>query len=313
KLWNAARFVMMNLEGYEAAEVKPESLELEDRWLLSRLAAVTQQTTAALEARKFADIARTVHDFAWDEFCSFYVEMSKLGLQDERRRPVTQRLLAHALDVILRLLHPIAPFITEEIWQLQRQLTPQRGLPKPTEAAESVMLAPWPKAEHRQFDRAIEEQFARFQTVLGAIREIRSRQQIPPKADVQFSVRCTAEMTSILRPMEPYFQALARAENVGWGVDVSPPANCGTINLGDLEVYVDLAGFLDVEAEIQRNEKLLQKIVGSIRGKENKLSNASFVDKAPADIVEKERESLVQLKQQLAAVEKTLDELRRLK
>ncbi|MEZ6103652.1 MAG: valine--tRNA ligase [Pirellulaceae bacterium] len=313
KLWNASRFALTKLDGFTPGPVTVDQLLVEDRWILSRLHTVTQKVGEALDGYHYAEAARVLYDFAWDEFCSFYIEMVKERLGNDEQREVAQRVLAHTLDTLLRLLHPIMPFITEEIWQLQRQLTPQRGLPKPTEAAESVMLAPWPKAEHRQFDRAIEEQFARFQTVLGAIREIRSRQQIPPKADVQFSVRCTAEMTSILRPMEPYFQALARAENVGWGVDVSPPANCGTINLGDLEVYVDLAGFLDVEAEIQRNEKLLQKIVGSIRGKENKLSNASFVDKAPADIVEKERESLVQLKQQLAAVEKTLDELRRLK
>ncbi len=117
KLWNASRFALMNLEGYKSGSIDSKNLTVEDQWILSRLSTVTMQVTAALEQYKFADAARLLYDFAWDEFCSFYLEMAKSRLQDEKTRPVAQRILAHTLDTILRLLHPMSPFITEDVWQ----------------------------------------------------------------------------------------------------------------------------------------------------------------------------------------------------
>lgn len=309
KLWNAARFVMMNLEGYTAAEVQPESLELEDRWLLSRLAAVTQQTTAALEARKFAEIARTVHDFAWDEFCSFYVEMSKLGLQDEQRRPVTQRLLAHALDVILRLLHPIAPFITEEIWQLLGEIANERGL-QPEAAAESVMIAAWPVADESFLDAEIEARFARFQEALGALRELRSRQGIAPKQPVEFVVRTDGPTAELLRPMTGYFDAMARGRAAAIGADAAPPPLSSSSVLSGMEVFLDLAGHIDVAAELARGEKELAKLQAAVVGKEKKLSNEQFTANAPPEVVARERESLAELQGRVAAQQTANEQLR---
>ncbi len=128
KLWNAARFALMNLQGYTAGEVTDDELVIEDRWLLSRLATVTQQTTEHLEEFHYADAARCLYDFAWDEFCSFYIEMAKDRLADERSKATAQRVLSFALDNLLRLLHPMIPFITEEIWQFLGRIAPQCGL-----------------------------------------------------------------------------------------------------------------------------------------------------------------------------------------
>ena len=127
KLWNASRFALMNLEGYTPAPVADAELAIEDRWVLSRLATVTEQVTAALEAYHFADAARALYDFAWNEFCSFYVEMVKGRLQDPAARPVAQRVLAHTLDVLLRLLHPLVPFITEESGNCSTRRRPSGG------------------------------------------------------------------------------------------------------------------------------------------------------------------------------------------
>src|SRR5262249_54900155 len=154
-LWNASRFAMLNLEGYTPAPVKAEELAVEDRWLLSRLATVTQGVTESLENYHYADAARQLYDFAWDEFCSFYVEMVKARLSDPALRPAAQRVLAHALDVLLRLLHPMVPFITEDVWQRLGQLAPQRGLAKPQAPAGSIMIAPWPKPDAQWQDAQI--------------------------------------------------------------------------------------------------------------------------------------------------------------
>lgn len=312
KLWNASRFALMNLEGYTAGPVAESDLSIEDRWILSRLSTVTQQVTQSLETYKYADAARTLKDFAWDEFCSFYVEMAKGRLDDPATRTVAQRVLAHTLDTLMRLLHPIMPFITEEMWSLLGAIAPERGL-QPTAPSEHVIVAPWPEFDEKLQDAAIEQKFAKFQAVLGALREIRSRQSqnIKPKQEIEFSVTCDEADTSLLQPMEASFQSMANAKNVGWGKDVKAPATSATVNLSGMDVHVDLKDFIDVPAEIKRNEKLQQKLSGAIAGKEKKLTNANFVDRAPADVVERERESLVEMKTQLEQVEKALEDLRK--
>lgn len=144
KLWNASRFALMNLEGFTPGAAPDADLRVEDRWVLSRLATVTRQVTDLLAEYKYADAARTLYDFAWDEFCSFFVEMVKGRLGDDSSRAVAQRVLAHTLDTLLRLLHPIIPFLTEDVWQRLGESCPERGLPTPSPASASIIVAPWP-------------------------------------------------------------------------------------------------------------------------------------------------------------------------
>jgi valyl-tRNA synthetase len=310
KLWNASRFAMLNLEGYTPAAVTDDQLAVEDRWILSRLNTVTAQVTDQLEKYQFADAARTLYDFAWDEFCSFFVEMIKGRLQDEQAAPVAQRVLVHVLDNLLRLLHPIVPFVTEEVWQQLAKYAPVRGLDDPQPAAESIMIADWPVANTRREDATIEEQFARFQDVLRGLREIRSRQNVPQKKEIHFSVRCQSHDADLLTPMAAYFESLAGATATAWGADVEPPELSANFSLPGIEVYVDLADLIDVEAEKAKQEKEIANLQGMIAGKQGKLSNASFVDRAPADVVQRERDSLAQLEKQLAAALASLDSLR---
>jgi valyl-tRNA synthetase len=309
KLWNAARFTLLNLGGYTPASVSEADLLLEDRWLLSRLATVCRQTTSALEQYRYAEAMRQLYEFAWDEFCSFYVEMIKARLQDAASRPTAQRILAHALDVLVRLLHPVAPFITEEIWQRLNDAAPSRGLEAPQPAAESVMIAPWPELPARLTDPGIEEQFSRFQTLLSALREIRSRQNIGQRATLRFVLRCQPEMASLLAPMKPYFLRLAGAEAAGMGPDVLPPRTHATVRLACGELYADLEGLIDVAAERARHTKERDKLLGQIAAKQKKLSNQEFLSRAPAVVVEQERQSLQDLQLRLAAVERVLADL----
>jgi len=310
KLWNASRFALINLNGYTPGPVSDDELTVEDRWILSRLATVTKQVSDALEAFHYSDAARTLYDFAWDEFCSFFVEMQKNRLQDDQQRVVAQRVLAHTLDTLLRLLHPTIPFITEEVWQLLGKAAAERGLERPQPATDSIMTAPWPEADSSRQDDEIEARFAQFQAVLGALREIRSRQNIAPKTPIEFSVRCTDATVKLLQPMEPYFASMANATAVAWGDQTEPPATNATVNLAAVDVFVDLKDFIDVGAEIARNEKQEQRLLGQIQGKEKKLANANFVQRAPAEVVERERDSLTQLKEKLASIQAVLKNLR---
>jgi len=306
KLWNVSRLALLNLTDYSPASVADDELAVEDRWILSRLAAVTSAATDLLERFRYAEAATTLYKFAWDEFCSFYAEMAKRRWDDPPSRTVAQRVFAHTLDVLLRLLHPMIPFLTEEVWQRLGEAAPERGLEKPQAAAESIMIAAWPEPDDARRDPAIEQRFARFQEVLGTVREIRSRQNIPPRETIHFAVRCGEATAELLRPMEPYFASMARAEVTGWGESVEPPALCAQVSLADAEVYVDLREFIDVGAEVARNEKLDADISGRIAAKKKKLQNENFVSRAPSEVVAKERESLAQLEQQLATVRETL-------
>ena len=232
--------------------------------------------------------------------------MIKGRFQDPAQRVVAQRVVAHALDVILRLLHPLIPFITEEIWQMLGTIAPQRGLTNPEPAARHLMAASWPHPDPYRVRADIEEQFAQFHAVLSALREIRSRQNLPTRQVIPFSLRCDENTARLLQPLAPQFAALAEAEPRAMGPEVEPPATHATIHLATIDVIVDLAGLIDVEAEMARLEKQVEWLIGMIAGKEKKLSNASFVEKAPADVVRKEQESLQQLRDQLQTAETSL-------
>ena len=310
KLWNAARFAMLNLEGYKAAPVSDAELTVEDRWVLSRLNTLAAGVTDDLERYRYADAMRKLYEFAWDEFCSFYVEMVKGRLQDAAQRPTAQRVLVHTLDTLMRLLHPVMPFITEEIWQRLKDFAPERGLDRPAKAAVSVMTAPWPEADVRRQDPVIEARFARFQEMLRGLRDLRAKQNLTPKTSIRFSLKCDAETAALMQPMAPYFGSLAGAEAAAWGPAVKPFETEATLTLPFGELHVDLEGLIDIGAEIARKEKERDNLVGAIRGKEGKLSNASFVERAPADVVAKERQALDEAKRQLESVEQSLAALR---
>jgi valyl-tRNA synthetase len=353
KLWNAARFALMNLEGYTPQPVAEGELCVEDRWILGRLASVTRETTRALDEYRYADAARVLYGFAWDEFCSFYVEMvkSRLAPQDlpsplageaptsgypgvrgaeatsaalghppspyplpegegTSDRAVAQRVLAHTLDVLLRLLHPLVPFVTEEVWQLLAAVAPERGLAEVGPAARSIMIAPWPECDPARQDAQIEARFARFQEVLRAVRDIRGRQNVPPRKPIEFLVRSDAATAELLRPMEPYFRAMAAARPIGWGPDVAAPALAANVALPGLEVFVDLAGLIDVEVETRRQEQEMVRLNGLIAAKRKKLENKNFVDRAPAAVVQAERDGLRDLESQHAAAAAVLNRLR---
>jgi valyl-tRNA synthetase len=310
KLWNASRFSLMNLADFAAGAVRDADLLLEDRWILSRLNTVTREVTDDLEHYRFAEAARALYAFAWNDFCDYYVEITKARFKEPGQRGVAQRVLAHVLDSLVRLLHPMVPFLTEEVWQLLNAVAPGRGLSaKPQAAAESVCIAPWPGVEERWIDATIEEQFADFQAVLGAVREIRMAQIIPPRTPVEFRVTCPAATAKLLEPMQPYFAQIAESTCMELGPKTAPPERAVSKSLGEIDVHVDVSAFFDVDAEKARLTKEIANLRGHADSLEKKLANENFVSRAPADVVQQQRDKLVEVRGQAEAAEAALAKL----
>lgn len=307
KLWNASRFAMMSMEGYEPAPLNSQEFTVEDRWILSRLSSVCSNVAASIEKYGYAEASRELYDFAWDEFCSFYIEMLKERLDDDSQRGHAQRMLAFALDCLLKMLHPFMPFITEEIWQNLNRFAPSRGYDSLESPSPCLISAEWPNLEASLQDAQVETQFATFTESLSAIREIRNSQNIPPKTTLEAVIRCDDETSQQLSPLTPFFGPLANAKLREMGKDAVAPKTNATRALPGQEIFIDLEGLIDEEAEKQKLLKEDAKITGQIAGKEKKLGNEKFVNGAPEEIVARERESLAKLKEQLLAIRNALE------
>jgi valyl-tRNA synthetase len=319
KLWNAARFVLMNLESQAArsgessaaAAVMGQGLADEERWILSRLADTTTRATEHLENFRFSDLAKCLYDFAWSDFCDWYVEMAKLRLNDPARRAIAQRVLATVLDHLVRLLHPIMPFLTEHIWQALADISPQRGLNEAAHSAvaPSVMIAAWPASNTIWRDPAVEVRMGRLQELIRGVRNIRSTFHVDEKARISAYVRCSAGLVQELIATRPFIEQLASVESFVAGPDVAKPANSAAAVGTDWELYVPLTGLIDRATEIDRNRKQLQAVDAQLKACQAKLNNADFVAKAPADVVELHRQRLVELQAQKDSIAAILREL----
>jgi valyl-tRNA synthetase len=310
KLWNAARFLLMNMEGYTPGAIHLEELPLEDRWILSRLAAVTAEVTEHVENYHFSDMARAIYDFTWSEFCDWYVEMSKGRLRDAATRRLAQSVLVGVLDAILRLVHPIMPFVAESIWQALADVAFERGLPNPEPATESVVIAPWPKFSAAWQDRAMEQRIGRMQDLVRAVREVRNRYNIEPKNSLDVLVRCSESVAADFQLLGRFISMLAGVGKLECGPAMQkPPQSAGHVQ-PDFEAYVSLRGLIDVAAEIARLEKQLAEKKKYVQSVQAKLDNAGFVAKAPQEVVQQQRDMVLDLQNQIKVMENNLKELR---
>jgi len=309
KLWNAARFLLLNLEGYSPGALRLEDLPIEDRWILSRLATVTHDVTEQLDGYHFSEAARGIYDFTWSEFCDWYVEMSKGRLRDEAGRALAQRMLVGLLDAILRLVHPIMPFVAESIWQALAEAAFERGLPSPEPAAESVVIAAWPSIPRTWQDAGMERRIARMQELVRAVREVRNRYSLDPKTGLEAFVRCPAAVADDFQMLTPFINSLAGVGQLRCGPDIQKPPQSGSYVNPEFEAYVSLRGLIDPAAEAKRLEKQLAEKRKHLLATQAKLQNASFVDKAPPEIVQQQRDLVVDLQNQIGVLEENLREL----
>jgi len=327
KIWNASRFVMMNLEedfipngSTELAEVSelitPNS-SLADQWILSRLNSVVKEVGSALTDYRFNDVASTLYQFIWHEYCDWYLELSKPALYEEKgsaSRKATQTVLAHVLETALRLLHPIMPFITEEIWQTLpvgvRNAECGMRNKTPGTACESIMISPYPAADEKMINAGIDQDMQMVMDLILAIRNIRGEMNIAPSVQISVIVKVeNKELGEHLEKSAGYAKTLARIKELRIGVAEDKPKNTATAVIKGAEVYVPLEGILDLTQERDRLQKEIAKVAKDIEVFSKKLSNKNFVDKAPKEVVEKDTAKLEEFKAKREKLELSLKAL----
>jgi valyl-tRNA synthetase len=306
KLWNAARFGLMNLEGYEPGAIDPETLPIEDRWILDGLDRTIDGVTTDLEDFQFAEASRRLRDFTWGDFCDWYVEFLKGRLRDPATRRPAQRMLAALLDQLSRLLHPIMPFVTEQIWEGLNRLAPLRGLPDAKSAAESVCVAAWPKPLGMKDERAMRT-IDHWRDAIKAIRNLRAERNLPKDARVAPVIIAQGAAADSLRRGESFLRSLSPADSVAIVSNAARPAECAVAVLPEMEIILPLEGLIDRDAERAKQTKALADIDRQIAAVEVKLGNESFVARAPADVVAQTRAKLAELKSQRDAIVRVLD------
>jgi valyl-tRNA synthetase len=309
KLWNASRFAMMNLDGIDPAKFDKDKLTIEDRWILSRLAETIAEVTESLEAFKFSEPMMSLYRFFWNDLCDWYLEWTKFRMQQDEQKPITQNVLAFALDQTLRLLHPFIPFITEGIFQRLNQVAPVRGLAGIADAknSDALVVADWPERIDGLRDAAAEKEIAIVQAVIRTVRDIRNDRNIGPKELLVVSAKARQEDVDILSRNAKLIERLAGAKEFNAGIKTAKPANAAVGIAESTEVYVHNA--IDVEAERQRLEKQKDKVEKARAAAEAKLNNENFLNKAKPEVVAQAKDKLAELSKQLQTIEKHLTEL----
>ena len=306
KIWNAARYVLMNSEEKQLANsLDSKNLSISDRWIISRFERAIKQVDLAMESYRFDLASQQLYEFIWNEYCDWYVELSKPTLWDEEKNPenaqATRFILIFILEKTLRLLHPFMPFITEEVWQKIAPLISKNG--------QSIMMESYPTHDGENIDEEAEEHIEWLKGVILSIRNIRGEMDISPAKSINILLR-NGSLTDKER-MEihrPYLQKLAKLKDISWLDGHEAPASA-TQRFDELEILVPLKGLIDVNAERSRLMKEINKLLSGLKAVETKLNNKKFVNNAPSSIVIKEREKKNQISSTLESFETQLKNL----
>ena len=306
KLWNAARFALMHLQQGEAADkavvAAPRSLPLVHRWILSRLAAVIDEMRAALDEYRFNDAATTVYQFVWREFCDWYLEWIKADLfgDDATAKRQARGVLLTVLETVLQLIHPITPFVSEEIWSV---LPGERGL---------LAVGPFPKRRAEWLDGGAVADMEVLMGVVTGIRNIRSEAELHPTAKIAAAVICAdGERCQLLRSFATAIVDLTRLNEFNVGPELHKPADAATYIYNDLEVFVPLKGLVDVAGELAKLRREREKVEAKLAQVNGKLGNEKFLANAKAEVVAKEQEKKAQLDATMAKIIEAEERLKR--
>ncbi len=310
KLWNASRYVLMNTEDQDCG-LNNETVELSlaDRWIISQLQRTSEQVSKALDEFRFDHASQALYEFIWNEYCDWYLELSKPTLNDENTseeaKRGTRRTLLQVLESILRMAHPFMPFITEDIWQ---QVAPKAGA-----SGETIMLQPFPYANQAKIDANAEADINWLKGVIVAVRNIRGEMNISPGKALPALLHKGSETDN--NRFEHYgglLKSLAKLESLNWlAADQEPPMSSIQL-VGEMQVLVPMAGLIDKDAEIARLQKEVDKRQQEIKRVEGKLNNPKFVDRAPADVVAKEKAKIDEHQAALSELETQLEKIKAL-
>lgn len=309
KIWNAGRFLQMNAEQLNNLEIRnPKSeieshLDLADRWILSRLNSTILELNKALENFYINDATKILYDFIWHDYCDWYVEMVKTRLYGAEPDDIKKVVLNRAIFIYeqaLKLLHPFMPFVTEEIWQ---NLAERKD-------GESIMTSPFPSAAEKWIDRETEADGLFMQNVVNAVRTIRGELDVPPSKEIYLILNFhNAEKEKHLQKYESYLRRLTKTKEVTLLRDSQKPRHSASAVIDNVEIYIPLEGLINLDTERERIQKEIDRVRGLYASTEKKLSNESFVSKAPKEVVDHERNKLDSFKLTLQKLEKNLESI----
>ncbi|MFT5572453.1 MAG: valyl-tRNA synthetase [Cryomorphaceae bacterium] len=290
KLWNASRYVFMNTEGHDCGQSNDNiELSLADKWIVSRLQQVESDVAEQIAGYRFDQMAQTLYSFVWDEYCSWYVELTKIVLNDDNASQAqlrgTRLTLVRVLETTLRLLHPIMPFISEEIWQQVKPLAAVEG--------DTIMNAAYPIADPSKLDQSTIDEMKWVQAVITGVRNIRGEMNISPAKELPILLDGASEQSlAYLEANQAYLTKFGRFESIAIVEPGQELPESATALVGEMRVQIPLGSFIDASAEIARLNKELEKTEKDIAGVSGRLGNAAFVDKAPEQVITKAREQL---------------------
>ncbi len=301
KIWNAARFLTGNLDGDQPTGAPlRDGLSLPDRWILSRLNRLIENVNRLFEGYQYGEAGRQIYDFVWSEYADWYIEIGKIALygSDETAKARTRHVLTYVLDQCLRMLHPYVPFVTEEIWQH----LPHEG--------ETLMLARWPQPDAAYLDDEAESQMGLLMDLVRGIRNIRAEYKVEPSKRIDVAINA-GDTAGLLDAQREIFIRLANVD--GDRLDIAPmleaPEQAAAVTVGGVTAFLPLAGLVDIDAERQRLQKELDDVTGQVARSEQLLANQGFTGKAPAEVIQRERDKLAELQASQAALAQRLKAL----
>ena len=292
KIWNASRFVLMNLDGVDGKDIDMDNLTIADKWILDKLNSTAKIVNSNVKDYRIGETAHVLYDFFWNSYCDWYVEIAKIQLRDEAQKANTQRVLRYVLDMSLRMLHPIMPHITEEVWQL---------IPKAdSNNATAIIVSEHPVYEDRlAFPKEAKQMELVFDTITS-LRNLRQSFNIPTSAKVNVEVRANAEEKAIFEAIESYMHTLAKVEGITYeAIDKEEiPAKSAVAVVSQSKLFVPLADLIDINAEIARQEKKMAKLTNEKNSLEGRMKNEKFVSNAPAELIEQTTARIAELTEQ---------------
>ena len=301
KLWNASRFVLMNLDGVDNKQIDRENLTLVDKWILNQLNETAKTVNQYMKEYRIGEIAHELYDFFRSEYCDWYVEIAKIQLQDADLKRNTQRVLRYVLDMSLRMLHPIMPHITENVW----------GLIPGEKETSALIIAKYPVYEEAlSFPKEAEEMKLVFETITS-LRNVRQSFNIPTSATVDVEIRAEGKEKEIFTEIEAYIRRLAKVNNITYAeMNAQTPPKSAAAVVSASKLVVPLADLIDLDAEIKRQEKKLEKLTNEKNSLEGRMKNEKFVANAPKELVEQTNARIAEISAQQVVIKDLIDSLK---
>mgnify|MGYP001318145867 FL=1 len=299
KLWNACRFIEMNTPGSWSNDfvVEQDDLELADKWILNQLFNSIEKYNKQLDRLHFNEAAKVLYDFVWNDFCDWYIEIAKTRFYSENAesKMITYSTCLKCIRIILPLMHPFTPFITEELWSFFKD----KNQP-------DLIVSMWPNGNY-DFDDDVDGAMTVLQELITSIRAIRSRMNIAPSKNVDLKIKCSKEQSDLISQNKKLFMALAKIDSYDYGSSMERPPQSATAVVHGMELYIPLDGLVDLDKEKMQLEKRKIKIEGLLIGIDKKLSNKQFINNAPENVVDGERKKGVNLRDELTKINSNLE------